>query len=171
MNEFDIFDELKNKDIFCFGSGKHFKNITCPFLRESRLLSNLKGFIDTNGDVVIDGHAYRSIRKSDLAKTDFDNTVVLIAVTGYREILSQFGSDPVLSKIKAIPSIYPEALYEDRLLLSAKKPPLGFRKNHTHLAIVRNASKVVGIITMEDILEELVGDMSEKSPKLKGGKK
>ncbi len=131
MNEFDIFDELKNKDIFCFGSGKHFKNITCPFLRESGLLSNLKGFIDTNGDVVIDGHAYRSIRKSDLAKTDFDNTVVLIAVTGYREILSQFGSDPVLSKIKAIPSIYPEALYEDRLLLSAKKPPLGFRKNDT----------------------------------------
>jgi len=44
----------------------------------------------------------------------------------------------------------------------------GFRKHHTHIAIVRNDDKVVGLITMEDVLEELVGKIAEP---LKGGKK
>lgn len=37
----------------------------------------------------------------------------------------------------------------------------GFKKHHTHIAIVRNDDKVVGIITMEDVLEELVGKIAE----------
>ena len=129
MDGFGIFEKLKTKDIFCLGNGKHFKNITCPFLRQSGLLANLKGFVDASANVVIDDHIYQSISKKALANTSFNNTVIIIAVTGYREILSQLKADPVLSKIKAIPSIYLEALYEDLLLMSAKKPPKGFRKN------------------------------------------
>ena len=37
----------------------------------------------------------------------------------------------------------------------------GFKKHHTHIAIVRNEDKVVGLITMEDVLEELVGKIAE----------
>ena len=38
----------------------------------------------------------------------------------------------------------------------------GFKKNHTHLALVRNSNKkVIGMVTMEDVLEELVKDISE----------
>lgn len=37
----------------------------------------------------------------------------------------------------------------------------GFKKHHTHIAIVRNDDKVIGIITMEDVLEELVGKIAE----------
>lgn len=38
----------------------------------------------------------------------------------------------------------------------------GFKKNHVHIAIVKNkAGKVVGMVTMEDVLEELVSDISE----------
>ena len=38
----------------------------------------------------------------------------------------------------------------------------GFKKNHTHLALVRNnKKKVIGMVTMEDVLEELVKDISE----------
>lgn len=37
----------------------------------------------------------------------------------------------------------------------------GFKKNHTHIAIVKNNDKVVGLITMEDVLEELVGKIAE----------
>ena len=43
----------------------------------------------------------------------------------------------------------------------------GFKKNHTHIAIVKNDDKVVGLITMEDVLEELVGKIAEP---LKGSK-
>lgn len=37
----------------------------------------------------------------------------------------------------------------------------GFKKHQTHIAIVKNDDKVVGIITMEDVLEELVGKIAE----------
>ena len=37
----------------------------------------------------------------------------------------------------------------------------GFKKNHTHIAIVKSNERVVGLITMEDVLEELVGKIAE----------
>ncbi len=37
----------------------------------------------------------------------------------------------------------------------------GFKKNHTHIAIVKNENRVIGLITMEDVLEELVGKIAE----------
>ena len=52
------------------------------------------------------------------------STVILIAVTGYEEILVQLRADPGLTGFEVVPSIFLESLYEDMLLLSAKKPPL-----------------------------------------------
>ncbi len=43
----------------------------------------------------------------------------------------------------------------------------GFKKSHTHIAIVRSNEKVVGMITMEDVLEELVGNIGEPTPTVK----
>ena len=38
----------------------------------------------------------------------------------------------------------------------------GFKKHHTHIAIVRdNYKHVIGMVTMDDVLEELVSDISE----------
>lgn len=40
----------------------------------------------------------------------------------------------------------------------------GFKKHHTHIAIVRHKNKrVIGMVTMDDVLEELVSDISEPS--------
>ena len=38
----------------------------------------------------------------------------------------------------------------------------GFNKNRTHLAIVKNKDTVVGMVTMDDLLEELVGEEISK---------
>ena len=44
----------------------------------------------------------------------------------------------------------------------------GFKRNHTHLALVRDSNnKVIGMVTMEDVLEELVSDIAEASPKVR----
>lgn len=37
----------------------------------------------------------------------------------------------------------------------------GFKKHHTHIALVKYQDHVVGLITMEDVLEELVGKIAE----------
>jgi len=37
----------------------------------------------------------------------------------------------------------------------------GFNKHHTHMAIVKSDNNVIGLITMEDVLEELVGKIAE----------
>ena len=46
----------------------------------------------------------------------------------------------------------------------------GFKKHHTHIAIVRDKNKkIIGMVTMDDVLEELVSDISEPSH-MKGNK-
>ena len=127
----EYFEELKTKDIICYGSGKHFRNITLPFLEKSGLIDNLKGFVDGKvaKDIEFAGRSFRIIGKENLAAMDPGCTVILIAVTGYEEILSQLRSDARLSAFEAVPSIFIEALYEDMQLLSAKKPPVNYRKH------------------------------------------
>ncbi len=42
----------------------------------------------------------------------------------------------------------------------------GFRKHKTHIAIVTNQNgQVIGMVTMEDVLEEIVGQINEATPK------
>ncbi len=127
----EYFQELKTKEIICWGSGKHFRNCTYPFLCKSGLIENLKGFVDVPGvtDVRLGDRGYGRIGKDKLAVLDSNNTVILIAVTGYEEILAQIRQDSGMAMIEAIPAIYLEALYEDLLLLSAGKPPLDYRKH------------------------------------------
>ena len=46
----------------------------------------------------------------------------------------------------------------------------GFKKHHSHLALVRNKDKkVIGMVTMEDVLEEIVEGISE--PNIQKGQK
>ena len=47
----------------------------------------------------------------------------------------------------------------------------GFKRSDAHIAIVRGSKDtVLGMVTMEDVLEELVGDINEFSPKITKGK-
>lgn len=46
----------------------------------------------------------------------------------------------------------------------------GFKEHHTHLAMVVNKDDhIIGMVTMEDVLEELVSDISEPNNVIKGG--
>ncbi len=131
----EYFEELKTKEIISWGSGKHFRNITYPFLCKSGLIDNLKGFVDVPGttDVKIGDREYEKIGKNRLAKTDCADTIIFIAVTGYEEILGQIRADEGLASIEAVPSIYLESLYGDMQLLTVDKPPLGYRKHDTQM--------------------------------------
>ncbi len=127
----EYFEILKTKDIICWGSGKHFRNSTYPFLCKSGLIENLNGFVGIPGsaDVPIGNRVYGRIGKDKLAGMDSEHTVILIAATGYEEILAQIRQDVGLSLFEAVPSIYLESLYEDCQLLSVDKPPEDYRKH------------------------------------------
>ena len=107
------FDQLKSKEIYIWGSGKYFRNHTLPFLRAAGLSDNFRGHVD----------------KADLMGLKAENAFVIIAVRGYREILLQLQGNEGLARLNAVPSLYLEALHEDMLMLTAKKPPKDFRKN------------------------------------------
>ena len=131
----ELFDELKCKDIICWGSGKHFRNLTYPFLVDSGLIRNVKGFVDMPGigEIRLDGKVYDSIMKKDIGAYSAEKTVLLISAVGYKEILSQIKADTVLKHMEAIPAIFLEALYEDILMLSAPRPLANYRKNERQM--------------------------------------
>ena len=45
----------------------------------------------------------------------------------------------------------------------------GFNEKKTHIAIVKEKNKTIGMITMKDVLEELVDDINEKGTSDDGG--
>ena len=86
----------------------------------------------------------------------FDNIIGVLLVKIYFE---EYEKDPHLS-IRSIlekPYFVSNKIMIDDLFN-------GFKKHRTHIAIVRDEhKKVVGMVTMEDILEEIVSDISEPS--------
>ncbi len=93
-----------------------------------------------------------------------DNIIGILVLKLY---FMEYVKDPHLS----IPSILEKTVY----LLPQEELDDAFEKlnsNKVHMGIVRNeAGKVLGIITMEDILEELIDDIDEESGLSKKEKK
>jgi CBS domain containing-hemolysin-like protein len=63
-------------------------------------------------------------------------------------------AEPV-SNIRREILIVPAAMSSDALLVL-------FRDRHAHLAVVRDQKKTVGLVTLEDVLEELVGEIEDE---------
>lgn len=84
----------------------------------------------------------------------FDNIIGILHVKIYFE---EYEKDPHLSIRSVLQRPY---FVNTKIMIDDLFH--GFRKNRTHIAIVRdNHNKIVGMVTMEDILEEIVSDISE----------
>ncbi len=85
---------------------------------------------------------------------EFDNFIGVLHVKTY---FKEITKNPNISirKILQKPYFVTSSIMIDDLFN-------GFKKHHTHLALVRDNKKhVIGMVTMEDVLEELVSDISE----------
>ena len=84
----------------------------------------------------------------------FDNMIGVLLIKIYFE---EYEKDPHLN-IRSIlqkPYFVTNQIMIDDLFY-------GFRKHRTHIALVRdNHKKIIGMVTMEDILEEIVSDIAE----------
>lgn len=87
---------------------------------------------------------------------DFDNIVGVLHVKTY---LSAYLNTPNVSIRKVLQQPYfvsADIMIDDLFA--------GFKRHHTHIALVRNKdNKIIGMVTMDDVLEELVEDISEPS--------
>lgn len=90
----------------------------------------------------------------------------IVGILVVKDFLSAYFADPkntsFISYIKKPYFVYPSIHIDDLIE--------GFRENRTQVAIVRNKDGVLGMCTTEDVLEELVGSIAEKSAALEEGK-
>ena len=84
----------------------------------------------------------------------FDNIVGVLHVKIYFE---EYEKDPHLAIRSILQKPYfvsPKIMIDDLFN--------GFKRRHTHIALVRdNHQKIIGMVTMEDVLEEIVSDIAE----------
>ena len=86
--------------------------------------------------------------------TDFDNMIGVLHIKTY---LSAYLKNPNISIRRKLQKPY---FVSSNIMIDDLFN--GFKKHHTHIAIVRDKNKkVIGMVTMDDVLEELVSDISE----------
>ena len=111
----------------------------------------------------IDGLTHEELQKKLLEitysripvyKKDYDHFVGVLLVKNYTAAYLNNPSAPIRKSIVK-PYFVPQSIRLDDLFR-------GFKKHHTHCAFVTNTSKkVIGMVTMEDVLEELIPDIGE----------
>lgn len=84
---------------------------------------------------------------------DLDKVVGILVVKKYIKAVLKNPNVPILSVLQK-PYFVDTKIKMDEMID-------GFKRNHTHIAIVKHDEKVLGLITMEDVLEELVGKIAE----------
>lgn len=112
---------------------------------------NLKGLTHENLQEILANTKYSRIPIYDKV---FDNIIGILNVKVYFEEVSKDPHVDLRSIIQKPYFISKDVMIDDLFE--------GFKRKHTHLAIVRDShKKVIGMVTMEDVLEELVEDISE----------
>ena len=79
----------------------------------------------------------------------------IIGVLNVKQYFNEYMEDKHVSVPSILNEVYfitPNTMIDDLFE--------GFKKHRTHLAIVKQNDKILGMITMDDVLEELVGELS-----------
>ena len=125
------------------------KEVLTP--KEKMFALNIRGLTHESLQAILLNCKYSRIPIYD---TEFDNFIGVLHIKTY---LTQYLENPNKSIRKMLQKPY---FVSGNIMIDDLFN--GFKKHHTHLAIVRNREKkVIGMVTMEDVLEEIVEDISE----------
>jgi putative hemolysin len=87
------------------------------------------------------------------------NLQTICGYVNFKDIVSELRLSPNMPSLRGIMRAIP-ALPDDLSIASALQR---MTRGHLHIAIVRNSDgDIVGMVTMEDILEELIGDIQDE---------
>ena len=125
------------------------KEVLTP--KEKMFALNIRGLTHESLQTILLNCKYSRIPIYD---TEFDNFIGVLHIKTY---LTQYLDNPNKSIRRMLQKPY---FVSGNIMIDDLFN--GFKKHHTHLAIVRNREKkVIGMVTMEDVLEEIVEDISE----------
>lgn len=125
------------------------KEVLTP--REKIFALDIKGLTHEKLKEILISTKYSRIPIYD---TEFDNFIGVLHIKTY---FKEITNNPKLSIRKMLQKPYyvSQNIMIDDLFN-------GFKKHHTHIALIRGANKkVIGMVTMEDVLEELVEGIGE----------
>jgi len=115
------------------------------------LIDKNNNFMDIVETVINDGHS-----RFPVFSEKIDNIVGFLYAKDLLQFFRKIEVDFDITKILRKPLFVPENKKANELLAL-------FRKEHVHIAIVVDEyGTMVGIISLEDILEEIVGDISDE---------
>ena len=115
--------------------------------------------------VGVEAKATISEAATRLAAEDFSRYPVfgksmheVVGMVLIRDVLAAINENRGDEQVESIlrqPFVVPHDVHSDRLLVL-------FRDKHIHMAVVQQAGKTVGLVTFEDVLEELVGEIEDE---------
>lgn len=124
------------------------KEVLTP--KEKMFALDVNGLSKEKLDEVIVNSSYSRI---PLYKGEIDNIIGTLLVKTY---VKETIKDPNIPLRKMIQKPY---FVSSRISLISLFD--GFKKHKTHIAIVKNDDEIIGMVTMEDVLEEIVSDIGE----------
>ncbi len=87
---------------------------------------------------------------------DLDDVVGFIHAKELLTVKASARSRPIpISRIREVMVVAPQVALDDVLV--------GMRRSRTHVAVVREQGETVGLLTLEDVLEDLVGDIRDET--------
>lgn len=121
--------------------------------RTDTLMMDLEDSLDENVDLVLNS-PYSRIPVYD---GDKDNVIGVLHIKSVLKASKEIGFENLdFRTLVNEPLFVPSTIYVDDLLVE-------FRKLHTHMAILKDEyGGLEGIITLEDLLEEIVGDIEDE---------
>jgi CBS domain containing-hemolysin-like protein len=87
-------------------------------------------------------------------KSVHDVTGMVLSRDILQALTQQQGDEPITMIVRAVLTVAAGTRSDQLLVL--------FRDRHSHLAIVQDLGKTVGVVTLEDVLEELVGEIEDE---------
>ena len=122
--------------------------------RTDTIMLDIDDPYEENLNIIIDS-PYSRI---PIYKDDKDNVIGILHVKSLLKEASKFGFEKIdLMEIANAPMFVPSTIYTDDLLIE-------FQREQQHMAIlIDEYGGVEGIVTMEDLLEEIVGEIDDES--------
>lgn len=86
----------------------------------------------------------------------------IIGYVNFKDIVALMRLSPKQVSLRAILHTMPDILENVSVAAALEK----MMREHTHIALIRYGQKVLGMITLEDVLEELVGEIHDEHDRL-----